>query len=232
MESVGTQERYITLMGEAKLRILAAEKISTSDTPINSLASIDYELCFLQIRKVIEIVTFTSVLREQDRYKKRREQDRQKNTSDHGNATKDWNAPQMLETLCSLSPYALPIPLKKKAKLKNGITHFDNKKITVNQERLIDIYKKAGGYIHVGNPLPEDFMAYISKNRKKYEGAKKEAIRFLKFLRDLLWSHVSVQIEWNDPNDPKEAGTPTSAWIVNFGESDDHYISITIGEGT
>lgn len=218
-------------MGEAKVRILSAEKLSVSQAPINSHTSIDSELCFLQIRKVIEIITFTSVLREQDRYKKQREHDRLENPRDHGNATKDWNAQQILETLCSLSPHALPKPLKKKIKVFDEIKHFDSKNITVNHQRLIDIYKKSGGYIHVSNPLVSDFMEYIDKGRKKYEIANKEIRRTLKFFRDLLWSHASVELEWNDQNDPKEIANPKSAYIVNFGDSDDHHISITPGEG-
>lgn len=216
-------------MAEAKLRLLAAENLLSSDIPKNTLASIDSELCYLQIRKIIELITFSAILREEDRYSNLRKQNKKINQRDHGDHTKDWKAPEILKRLITLSPHILPIPFLQEKDSKESITHFDRKKISINHGRLIEIYKKSSGYLHISNPFTQDFLGYISEERQKFESAPTDIRRTLKFLRDLLWNHIAVQLEWEDDEDPKEIGDPKSAWIIDFGTPDNEYVSIDIG---
>ena len=111
--SIEPHQVYRTHMAEAKLRLLAAERVSRSSTPVTGLAALDSELCFLQIRYVIELITFSAIKREEGRYSKLRKQDHQSNQRDHGNPAKDWQAPEILKRLVTLSPHVLPIPLSK-----------------------------------------------------------------------------------------------------------------------
>jgi hypothetical protein len=223
-------EIYRTHMAEAKLRLLAAEKIAQSSTPVSGLSSLDMEFCFLQIRRIIELITFSAMKREEERYGKFRKQQHLAEPRAHGNASKDWNAPDILKRLISLSPHALPIPLAKATLQDNGITHFDRKQITLNHSRLIDIYEQCGGYMHGKNPLVDDYLSLVESERTKYIKAPIEVNRHLEFLRKLLWLHAAVKLDWSDAENPQLPDNPKSVWIVDFGTSQDEKVNIAIAE--
>lgn len=217
-------------MAEAKLRLLAAERVSDSSRTLTGLPSLDMEFCFLQIRRVIEAIAFSAMVREEQRYGKHREQQRQQNQRDHGNPSKDWHAPEILKRLVSLSPHALPIPIAKATRQSSGLVHFDRHQISVNHDRLIEMYERCGGYMHGKSPLVEDFGALVEAERAKYVQAPVEVSRALDFLRKLLWHHVVVQLDWSNPDDPKSLDGPRSAWIVDFGSNESQEVTIALAE--
>lgn len=219
-------------MAEAKVRLLAAEKVSKSNTPVTGFTTLDSEFCFLQIRKIIELITFSAIKREESRYTKLREQDHEANSRDHGNPAKDWHAPEILKRLVTLSPHALPIPFAKVTKSGPGQTHFERNNISVSHGRLIELYEKCGGFMHAKNPLVDDYLSHVESERSKNEAAPEEVRRALKFLRKLLWQHVVVQLDWSDPENPKVVDDPVSAWIVDFGVTNDAQIKLIIGAAT
>ena len=226
--AVESHQVYRTHMAEAKLRILAAERVSQATTPITGLPALDSEFCFLQIRKVIELITFAAIKREEGRYSKLREQDRQSNQRDHGNPAKDWQAPEILKRLVALSPHVLPIPIAKATQPSPGLTHFERHNIAVNHGRLVELYEKCGGYMHSKNPLVADYAAHVASERAKYEAAPTEVRRALEFLRKLLWQHAVVQMDWSDPDNPTAADGPESAWLVDFGATEDEHIALVL----
>lgn len=227
-KTIPPHEIYRTCMAEAKLRLLAAEKISKSPAPLTGLASLDMEFCFLQIRRVIEAIAFSAMVREEERYSKHRTQQHQRNNKDHGDPSKDWHAPEILKRLISLSPYALPIPIAKVTHQDSGRVHFDQQQINVNHGRLIELYERCGGYIHGKSPLVDDFAAMVSVERAKYEQAPKEVHRALEFLRKLLWQHAVIQLDWSNLDDPKSLDGPSSAWIVDFGTNEGQDVTIVL----
>jgi hypothetical protein len=219
-------------MAEVKLRLLAAERVSQATTSITGLAALDSEFCFLQIRKVIELVTFSAIKREEGRYATLRDQGQQANQRDHGDPAKDWQAPDILKRLVSLSPHALPIPIAAATQVSPGVTHFERHNISVSHGRLIDLYKKCGGYIHAKNPLVADYPAHVEYERAKYELAPTEIRGALEFLRTLLWHHAAVQLNWSDPTNPRAEEGPKSAWLVDFGSAGDEHIALVFGSAT
>jgi hypothetical protein len=225
-------EIYRTHMMEAKARLLAAERVLQLSSPVTGLQSLDLEFCFLQIRRILEAFTFSAMLREEQRYSKLREQQRQDNCRDHGDPSKDWNAQDILKRLVSLSPHALPIPIAKATKQHSGVTHFDRHQISVNHGRLIEMYKMCGGFLHGKSPLVANYVALVDSERAKYEQAPVEVQRALKFLRKLLWHHTAIQLDWSDPNDPRCPDSPQSAWIVDFGADRGQDVTIILAEAT
>lgn len=115
-------------MLEIKLRIIQSEKVVNSEKPTLDLTSFDIEFCYLQIRKIIELIVLSSLVRNQDRYKRLRELQKEKNTKDHGDYSKDWESPEMLKRLYEISPHFLPIPIRDIATKTDGSFHI-NKKI-------------------------------------------------------------------------------------------------------
>jgi hypothetical protein len=215
-------------MAEVKLRLLAAERISKATTPITGLQALDSEFCFLQIRKIVKLITFSAIKREEGRYSKLREQDRESNQRDHGNPAKDWQAPEILKRLVGLSPHVLPIPLAESKQSSKGVTHFERHNISVTHGRLIDLYKKCSGYMHAKNPLVADYVAHVEFERAKYDLAPAEVCRALEFLHKLLWQHAVVQLNWSDPDNPRAADGPESAWLIDFGTTEDENITLVL----
>ena len=219
---------YQTHMAEAKVRILAAERILNSPMTFSEHRNLDLEFCFLQIRRIIEAVTFGAMIREEQRYTKLRGLQREANARDHGNSSKDWQAPEILKRLVSLSPHALPRPLSKPTRHSSGLVEFQNQNITVNHDRLIALYGRSGGYLHAKNPLSADFSTLVEVERKKYNQAPTEATEALDFLRKLLWNHAAITLDWTDLDDPMSLGNPRLAWIVDFGPDEGHDVSIIL----
>lgn len=217
-------------MAEAKLRLLAAERVSQSSLSLTGLPSLDMEFCFLQIRRVIEAIAFSAMVREEERYGKHREQQRHQNERDHGDPSRDWHAPEILKRLVYLSSHALPIPLGKATRHTSGLVHYDRHQIAVNHGRLIELYEQCGGYMHGKSPLVDDFIALVTKERMKYEQAPKAVKRALGFLRKLLWHHAVIKLDWTNPDDPKALDSPRSAWIVDFGANDDQEVTLVLAE--
>ncbi len=219
---------YQTHMAEAKARILAAERILNSPMTVSEHRNLDLEFCFLQIRRIIEAVTFGAMIREEQRYTKLRGLQKEANARDHGNSSKDWQAPEILKRLVALSPHALPRPLSKPTRHSSGLVEFQGQNITVNHDRLIDLYARSGGYLHAKNPLSDDFSILVEVERKKYNQAPAEATKALDFLRKLLWNHAAITLDWTDLDDPMSLDNPRLAWIVDFGQDEGHDVSLVL----
>ncbi len=224
--TVPAHEIYRTHMLEVKLRLQQAEFVARSTSPITGLASLDAEFCFLQIRRIIEIITFSAALRDEARYKKLRELQKTEDKRDHGDHTKDWEAADILERLHEIGLYFLPIPIKQIARTGAGAHHIDRTSMSVTHGRLIEIYKQCSGFLHVKNPLGKDFQALVNAERIKYEGAHREIQRCLQFIRSIIWHHAAIGLEWSDELDPREPANPQKAWIVDFGRDDQSGIAI------
>ena len=228
--SVPAHEIYRTHMLEFKLRLQRTEAIAAAKSPVTGLEALDAEVCFLQIRRLVELITFSAAIRDEDRYRRLRELQKQENNRDHGDYTKDWEAPEILKRLTEMSLHFLPIPIKKIHQSQPGTMHIDRKSLSVTHGRLIDIYKTAGGFLHGKNPLGKDFMQLVSTERKKYENAQPEIQRCLKFFRDLMWHHAAIGLEWSDHLDPRELANPQRAWLVDFGNEEGQGINIVLAE--
>ncbi len=228
--AIPPHEVYRTHMADAKLRILSGERILAAEKPITGYTALDMEYCFLQIRRVIEAVTFGAMVREEYRYAALRSIEKSMNTRDHGDAARDWQAPEILKRLVSLSPHVLPIPHQDKKELSPGLFHFDRKNIEVNHARLIDLYTRSGGFLHAKNPIGQDFAALVESQRTKYIAAPVEVGRAFEFLRQLLWQHAAVTLEPSGQDDPRTPASPRHVWLINFGSNDTPEVSIALAE--
>jgi hypothetical protein len=226
--TIAPHEIYHSQMTEAKLRILATERVLASGRSLCGLPSLDSEFCFLQMRKVIEIVTFSGMVREEHRYRQLRKAEKRKPTAPDPDPSDDWNAKKILSKLVLLSPYMLPIPLGAHSRTEPGVVNFDRAEITVNHGRLIELYEVCSGFMHSPNPLVENYKADVESQRSRYRNAPDEAKAALLFLRQLLWLHAAVQLEWTDKGDPTSADNPTSAWIVDFSHPLDDVVNVTL----
>lgn len=228
--TIPPHEIYRTHMADAKLRILSAEKILAAAKPMTGYAALDMEFCFLQIRRVIEAITFGAMIREELRYAALRGNEKRTNARDHGDAARDWQAPEILKRLVSLSPHALPIPHKEGKVLSPGLIHFDRDGIEVSHARLIDLYTRSSGFLHAKNPISPDFAELVESQRAKYILAPRELGRAFEFLRQLLWQHAAITLEPPGQADPHAPANPKHVWLVSFGSNDGPDVSIALAE--
>lgn len=217
-------------MLEFKLRLVQCEQVASAPQPVTGLAALDSEFCFLQIRRLVELIAFSSALRDEKRYEALRKEQQQSNSKDHGDHTRDWEAPEILRRLAQISPHCLPIPLKTKATKTGSTIHFDRKSMSVTHGRLIEIYGICGGFLHGKNPFQPDYRVHVDKERKKYEDAGKEILKCLTYFRRLMWQHAAVGLSWSAGESPKGAGDPKIAWLIDFGVNTEQDIKITVAE--
>ena len=230
MAEIPPVEVYRTHMVEFKLRLIHCEQVASAAKSTTGLAALDSEFCFLQLRRLVELIAFSSALRDEERYKTLRQVQRQSNPKDHGDHTRDWEAPEILRRMVQISPYCLPIPLKRETKQVGATIQFDTKNISVTHGRLIENYQICGGFLHAKNPFSQDYRFHVDRERKKYEGAKKEILKCLAFFRKLMWYHAAVSLSWTVGDDPMTAADPKAAWVVDFGADTDQLVNIVVAE--
>ena len=218
---------YESMMMEVKFRLKVIDeylKISS-----NQLVPLYIEICFLQIRKVIELVCFACILCDEKRYKEFRELEGLTSEKDHSDYTKDWNSEIILKTLNDVSPHFMPIPLGQLSSI-NGKYHYDRADVNTTHKKLIKMYKKCGGFLHIPRPFGENYELYISGQIQKNKSATQNIIAYVRYLKDLLWKHAAIGLEYEERGDPLEPANPQNAWIVDFEDYDTQKVSITVGK--
>ncbi|AUI88837.1 hypothetical protein BS333_20910 (plasmid) [Vibrio azureus] len=221
---------YQSMMLEVKVRIRAVDECLSKHSEKSSLPPLDAEFCFLQLRKIVEQVCFSSVLCDKNKYKEFRRIEGEESDI-NGDFTKDWNARVILQKLNSISPHFMPIPLGQ-SQFSDGLHQIQRKDIKATHGELIKIYKKCGDFMHIPKPFSEDYDSHISRYKQKYASSKNTIESYISYLKDLLWNHAAIGLEFNPGENPLTPGNPKNAWLVDFGDysSDDISIAIAIAD--
>ena len=159
-------EIYFQQMLETKRRFRAIDRILGAKKPLTQNEEIDNECAFLQVRKIVELITFSAIISDEHRYQRSRELDALVNPKDKGDYTLDWNAANILTRLSKISPYFLPRPLGEITVLPDGVMHFNEATAKATHDQLISIYKTAGGFAHMTNPYKHN-VAELEKKKKE-----------------------------------------------------------------
>lgn len=104
--------------------------------------------------------------------------------------------------------------------------------MTVSHGRLIDLYAQCGGFMHAKNALGSDYATQVEKERTKYAAAPEQIRKALTFMKNMLWQHAVVQLEWSDLDNPKEVSVPAAAWIIEFGMDPAEHVTVLVGEAS
>lgn len=220
-------ELYLSQMIEVKRRFRAADRILGAKKPLTRDVDIDNECVFLQVRRIIELITFSAIVSDECRYKRFRELDAAANAKDKGDYTADWNATDILVRLSKISPHFLPRPLGPMTVQPDGTKHFNEAAAKLTHDRLISIYKTAGGYAHTPNP----YKANVAElERQKMVNARASLTKELAFLKLVIWEHVKIGLAWEADADPKQLDNGDTAWLVWFGDSSTDQITMSIAK--
>lgn len=119
-------ELYLQQMMEVKRRFRAIDRILGAKKPLTRDIDIDNESAFLQVRRIIELITFSAIVSDEQRYRRLRELDAAAASGkDKGDYTADWNAADILVKLSKISPHFLPRPLGPMTVQSDGTKHFN-----------------------------------------------------------------------------------------------------------
>ena len=97
----------------------------------------------LQFRKILELIAFSSLIANKDRY-----------AAAHKNFESHWNAELLLKDLSRINADFYPKPIEEKPSVLPGVVN-DLVPIIdghLTQEDFIHTYKKSGGMLHAANP--------------------------------------------------------------------------------
>ena len=218
-------ELYLSQMVEVKRRFRAADRILGAKKPLTRDADIDNECVFLQMRRIIELITFSAIVSDELRYQRSRELDAMANPKDKGDYTADWNAAKILEKLSKISPYFLPRPLGPMTTQPDGTKHFNEAAAKLTHDRLISIYRTSGGYAHSPNPYKENSQEL---DRQKKVNARSTLERDMVFLKSVIWDHVKIGLAWTPGANPTQIENSETAWLVWFGNKDNDDVRMSL----
>lgn len=216
-----SSQTYRRQMIEAKRRMRTIDRILGARKPLSGDLATDHELGFLQLRKIVELVTFSCIVADEQRYQRSRELDAVSNKRDKGDYASDWNAGEILSKLVKISPHALPRPLGPMEVQSDGVKHFLEAKAKATHDRLIEIYKIAGGFAHVPNPFK---LGINEQEQRKQDTARQVLKKELNYLKSIIWEHVKIGLPWSPGMDPLEAESGETAWLIWFGDKNSNDI--------
>jgi len=218
---------YQSMMLEIKIRIRAMDKCIESDN--DKMSNLDIEFCFLQTRKIIEQICFSSILCDIKRYKDYRALEGLTAEKEHGNYVKDWKSPTILKKLRDISPHFMPRPFGER-NTENGIHHYNQGFQTTHSE-LINMWEHCGSFLHIPKPFGEGYVSHIEKVREKYTKATQTIKGYSQYFKNLLWKHAAIGLVYEETSDllsSLESAAPSTAWLVDFGDYESDTIVITI----
>jgi hypothetical protein len=216
---------YLQQMVEAKRRFRAVDRILGAKNPLTRNEDIDNEFAFLQVRRIIELITFSAIVSDEQRYQRLRELDAAANPRDKGDYTLDWNATDILVRLSKISPHFLPRPLGPMTVQPDGTKHFNDAEAKLTHDRLIAIYKTAGGFAHTPNPYKPN-GAHIEM--KKKETARAVLWKEVTFLKSVIWEHAKIGLAWKYGADPTQLDKGETAWLVSFGDKNTNQVRMLL----
>lgn len=159
---------YAQLMEQIKVRIQAAQEsmkmgVERKDSPF---AYLHAEFCYLQIRRVVELIALAVVVAHNEEEEFR-----------INGLVGNWNADRIFGELEKLSPLAFPKPFK----VNNGAAVDDvviQDRGYLTKQSMMKIYHECGKLLHVGS------LKELTKARRHYDVGEisKWLNRFIRFL--------------------------------------------------
>ncbi|MFC6279901.1 MULTISPECIES: hypothetical protein [Polaromonas] len=222
MNSV-SPELYRAHMIEAKHRLVAIDRILGAKKPRTLSVSLDDEFCWLQLRQIVELVAFSAVAADEERYAALRRE--AKSNPDY---RVDSKPAKVLLNLSQISPHFLPKSLGNMVLQPDGTKHFVQGPEIANLERFLEIHDTAGQHLHATNPFSES--EGVAK-KLRLAGARQRIRLESDYLKGVLWNHVKVGLLFEADSSPRIQDNPDHAWIVSFGNPMDESIEMKLARG-
>jgi hypothetical protein len=135
-------KRYCDLMEEVKLRIdVVNHFLSGQGDALYQPATL--ETVCLQIRKILELVAFGSLVANKEAY-----------TATYAKVSKAWNAGEILAELAKVNPNFYPVPIIEVQSEIPGVRSRHKKRVGdyLDEEEFKEVYGRCGVLAHAANP--------------------------------------------------------------------------------
>lgn len=145
------EKRYVNYMADINHRINFLRAFDLNSVP----KQIAVELFALQFRKIVEMIVFSSLVANRERY-----------AALHDDFVSHWKISEIIRRIKAINKDYLPIPVEETE--KNGEKYWDypSGKQFFSEQELISIYKESGGILHSRKPFSEkrpDIEQFISR---------------------------------------------------------------------
>jgi hypothetical protein len=201
---------YLEQMLEVKRRFLAVDRILGAKKPRTYSEDTDNEFMWLQLRRIVELISFSAIAADEARYAAKRASD-----GSNGDYRQDRRAGKILHNLQKISPHFLPQPMGVINVNPDGSEHIGNGASTqATLDRLKAIHENAGESLHAHNP----FDSESEVKRAAVKGNSREQITIeLAYLKEVIWDHYKIGLEWAAGENPQTLANSESAWLIGFG---------------
>ena len=214
---------YRDHMIEVKRRFRAIDRILGAKTPRTLTAEFDDEFMWLQLRQIVELVAYSAIAADEERYAALR-QDQDKNAD----YRVDSKPAKVLKHLSQISPYFLPKSLGIMVPQADGTKHFESGPEVAVLGRFLDIHDTAGQHLHAINPFNEGDVKDL---KERLAAARRKIETEARYLKGVLWDHVKVGLQFQPGASPRELENAEQVWIVNFGAPNTDGISMMLAKG-
>lgn len=134
-------EKYCDCMQEIKYRLTLIRSLLLNQISLGS-EGFNVELIFLQLRKILEIIAFSSIVANKDKYE-----------AAYKSFASHWNATYMLKDLERVNPDFYPKPVFIKNVGENGEKNLDFlKQGFITKNEFLKLYEICGRVLHATNP--------------------------------------------------------------------------------
>ena len=214
---------YRNAMIEVKRRFYAIDRVLGAKKPRTLNLEFDNEFMWLQLRKIVELVTFGGVMADEARYAALQE------LLKHQDYKRDSKVNKMLPKLAEITPHYLPTPIGDPTTSADGATHFQKGAAEQTLQRLLDIFNAAGLYLHVPNPLAFETLAGFQQT---LDISRERICVELDYLKAILWQHAKIGLAFDSAVDsPTQVGNPDYAWLLDFGKPEVDNIQMLLASG-
>jgi hypothetical protein len=202
---------YFNQMVEVKRRFLAIDRILGAKKSRTLSEDTDNEFMWLQIRNIIELVTYSGIASDRDRYKALRA------AQNGGKVEDDQKATRILKRLDGISTKFMPLPIGQMIAQADGSKHFTglDEVQQTTLTNLTDLFNQASDHLHTANPFVTDAQDLKLALR---EESRARVIEAHKYLKTALWEHYKVGLEFKSGDDPKLLDNPKGVYIVCMGK--------------
>jgi len=147
--------KYRAVLIEIKKRTQVLDRLIEGSIDIMFPAT-TVETCCLQVRKIIELITFSSLIASKDEY-----------SAVQAKFAQHWNSKLIIADLERIHPNFYPQPVLQVDSERPGITHdlLPRGDDYLTKDELIAAYEECGGMMHAENPFgkKKDYVAYETK---------------------------------------------------------------------
>ena len=211
-------------MIEVKRRFRAIDRILGAKKPRTLTVEFDDEVMWLQLRQIVELVAYSAIAADQERYAAlRQEQDK------NADYRVDSKPAKVLKHLSQISAHFLPKSLGVMVLQEDGTKHFESGLEVAVLERFLDIHDTAGQHLHAINPFNE---IDVNDQKLRLTAARWRIETETRYLKGVLWDHAKVGLQFQLGASPRAPENSEQAWIVKFGAPDTDGIQMVLANAS